>query len=106
MANSPKVGLVLSGCGVFDGSEIHEAVSCLIALDRRGAQTVCLAPNIPQAGVTNHATKQPAPNQTRNVLEESARIARGKIRDIATVRAADLDALVFPGGFGAAKNLS
>ena len=105
MASSPKVGLVLSGCGVFDGSEIHEAVACLIALDRRGAQTTCLAPNIPQAGVTNHATKQPA-SQTRNVLEESARIARGKIRDIATVKAADLDALVFPGGFGAAKNLS
>ena len=105
MANSPKVGLVLSGCGVFDGSEIHEAVSCLIALDRRGSQTVCLAPNIPQAGVTNHATKQ-STSQTRNVLEESARIARGKIRDIATVKAADLDALVFPGGFYAAKNLS
>jgi enhancing lycopene biosynthesis protein 2 len=106
MPQSPKVGLVLSGCGVFDGSEIHESVACLIALDRRGAQTICMAPNIPQAGVTNHAVKQPAANQTRNVLEESARIARGKIRDIATVQASELDALVFPGGFGAAKNLS
>jgi enhancing lycopene biosynthesis protein 2 len=106
MANAPKVGVVLSGCGVFDGSEIHEAVACLIALDRRGAQIVCLAPNIPQAGVINHATKSPEPAQRRNVFEESARIARGKIRDVASVNAGELDALVFPGGFGAAKSLS
>jgi enhancing lycopene biosynthesis protein 2 len=106
MANSPKVGLVLSGCGVFDGSEIHEAVACLIALDRRGAQVVCMAPNIPQSGVINHATRSPEPGQKRNVFEESARIARGKIRDVASVQASELDALVFPGGFGAAKNLS
>jgi enhancing lycopene biosynthesis protein 2 len=102
----PKVAVILSGCGVFDGSEIHEAVACLIALDRRGAQIICAAPNIPQAAVMNHATKQPAGGQSRNVLEESARIARGKIRDVATLQASELDALVFPGGFGAAKNLS
>lgn len=98
-----KVGVMLSGCGVFDGSEIHEAVSILIALDRRGAQIICIAPNIPHE-VTNHLSKQ-TDKSTRNVLEESARIARGKIRDLATVKADDLDALVFPGGFGAAKNL-
>jgi enhancing lycopene biosynthesis protein 2 len=100
-----RVGVVLSGCGVFDGSEIHEAVSILIALDRRAAQAVCLAPNIPQSATVNHLNKKPDPH-TRNVLEESARIARGKVRDLATARAADLDALAFPGGFGAAKNLS
>lgn len=102
---SPRIGVVLSGCGVFDGSEIHEAVSILIALDRRGAQIVCLAPDVPQSQTVNHLTGQPATGETRNVLVESARIARGKIRDLATVRADDLDALVFPGGFGAAKNL-
>ena len=105
-STSPKVAVILSGCGVFDGSEIHEAVACLIALDRRGVQVICAAPNMPQAGVTNHATKEPAAGQTRNVLEESARIARGKIRDVATLQASELDAVVFPGGFGAAKNLS
>jgi enhancing lycopene biosynthesis protein 2 len=99
-----RVGVVLSGCGVFDGSEIHEAVSILIALDRHGAQITCMAPNIPQAGVINHLTKQPDAHG-RRVLEESARIARGNLRDSATINAADLDALIFPGGFGAAKNL-
>src|SRR2546430_2845880 len=102
---SAKVGVVLSGCGVIDGSEIQEAVSILIALDRRGAQMICMAPNTNQTEVTNHLTKKPDPHP-RNILEESARIARRKIRDLATVKAADLDALVFPGGFGAAKNLS
>ncbi|MCS7034661.1 MAG: isoprenoid biosynthesis glyoxalase ElbB [Phycisphaerae bacterium] len=100
-----KVGVVLSGCGVFDGSEIHEAVSILVALDKRGAQIVCMAPNVPQMHTINHLTSKPA-DQNRNVLEESARIARGKIVDLATVTADQLDALVFPGGFGAAKNLS
>jgi enhancing lycopene biosynthesis protein 2 len=101
---STFIGVVLSGCGVFDGSEIHEAVSILIALDRRGAKVICMAPNMPQAGTVNHLSKQPG-GQARNVLEESARIARGDIRDMATVKAEELDALVFPGGFGAAKNL-
>lgn len=99
-----RVGVVLSGCGVFDGSEIHEAVSILVALDKRGAQIIFMAPNI-TADVMNHLTRQPA-GQKRNILEESARIARGSIRDIASVKADDLDALVFPGGFGAVKNLS
>jgi len=98
-----RAGVVLSGCGVFDGSEIHEAVSVLVALDRRGAQIICMAPAI-QAEAVNHLTRKPA--GMRNVLEESARIARGNIRDIAQVKADELDALIFPGGFGAAKNLS
>lgn len=99
-----KVGVVLSGCGVFDGSEIHEAVSVLVALNQRGASVVCVAPSTPLETI-NHLTGKPA-EQQRNVLEESARIARGKIRDIATLQAGEIDALVFPGGFGAAKNLS
>ena len=103
---SVRVGVLLSGCGVNDGSEIHESVSILVALDRRGATTICIAPNIPQTDVINHLTGKPDKHQKRNVLEESARIARGKIKDLATVSADDLDALVFPGGFGAAKNLS
>jgi enhancing lycopene biosynthesis protein 2 len=100
-----RAGVLLSGCGVFDGSEIHEAVSILIALDRKKAEIICIAPNMPQAEVISHRKKAPEP-AARNVLEESARIARGKIRDLAEVRAGDLDALFFPGGFGAAKNLS
>jgi len=102
---SARVGVVLSGCGVQDGTEIHEAVSILVALDRRGATTICMAPSIPQAAVINHLTGKPV-HEHRNVLEESARIARGKIRDLASVSPDDLDALIFPGGFGAARNLS
>ena len=100
-----KVAVILSGCGVFDGSEIHEAVLTLLALDRQGAQYECLAPNKPQMHVVNHLTKQPT-SETRNVLVESARIARGKIRDLAEAKADDFDAVILPGGFGAAKNLS
>ena len=100
-----KVGVVLSGCGVYDGSEIHETVLALLALDRLGATAVCIAPNIEQDHVINHRTGKPA-EEVRNVLDESARIARGKVQDVAKVKAADLDALVLPGGFGAAKNLS
>ncbi len=98
-----KVGVVLSGCGVRDGSEIHEAVLTLLAIDRQGAEAVCMAPDIPFP-VTDHLTMQDT-GEKRNVLVESARIARGNIRNIAEVRASDLDAVVFPGGFGAAKNL-
>ena len=99
-----KVGVVLSGCGVYDGSEIHEAVITLLALDRAGAEAVCMAPNI-EAAVVNHLSGEAAAGETRNVLIESARIARGKIRDIAEVQINEIDALIFPGGFGAAKNL-
>ncbi len=98
-----RIGVVLSGCGVYDGSEIHEAVITLLAIDRQGAEAVCMAPDIELAEV-DHLTGQPT-GATRNVLVESARIARGKIRNIAAVTAADLDAIIFPGGFGAAKNL-
>jgi len=98
-----KIGVVLSGCGVRDGSEIHEAVFTLLAIDRQGAEAVCMAPDadFPE---TNHLSMQET-GATRNALVESARIARGNIRDIKEVKGADLDAIIFPGGFGAAKNL-
>jgi len=101
-----KIGVVLSGCGVYDGAEIHESVITLLAIDRAGAQAVCMAPNVDQMHVVNHVTGEEAAGEKRNVLVESARIARGEIKDISTVKAEDIDALVFPGGFGAAKNLS
>lgn len=99
-----KVGVVLSGCGVYDGSEIHEAVLTLLALDREGFEIVCLAPDAPQAEVVDHRSGRAAP-ENRNILTEAARIARGKIRDLAGAQPDEFDALVFPGGFGAAKNL-
>lgn len=105
MTPQKKIGVVLSGCGVFDGSEIHEAVLTLLALDRANAEIHCMAPNRRQADVVDHRTGKPT-GETRNVLTEAARIARGKIQDIADVRAADLDGIILPGGFGAAKNLS
>ena len=100
-----KVGVILSGCGVYDGAEIHETVVILLALDRHGAEAVMCAPDIPQMHVVNHLTGEVEEGAGRNVLVESARIARGAVRDVATVDAGELDALILPGGFGAAKNL-
>jgi enhancing lycopene biosynthesis protein 2 len=100
-----KIGVLLSGCGVFDGAEIHEAVLTLLALDRAGAEIVCMAPDMYQYHVINHLTQE-VMEEKRNVLVESARIARGEIKDLKDVHASDLDGLIIPGGFGAAKNLS
>lgn len=100
-----KVGVLLSGCGVYDGAEIHESVLTLLFLDRAGAEIVCMAPDMTQLHVINHLTGE-VTDEKRNVLVESARIARGEIRNIDAVTAGDLDALIIPGGFGAAKNLS
>lgn len=100
-----KIGVILSGCGVYDGSEIYETVLTLLAIDRAGAEAVCMAPDIPQMHVINHLTGEPVAGEQRNVLQEAARIARGKIKNLKDVKAADIDALVLPGGFGAAKNL-
>lgn len=100
-----KVGVLLSGCGFNDGSEIHESVLTMLALDRSNAEMVLMAPNIDQMHVVNHYTGQEM-DEFRNVLVESARIARGNIKDMAEVNAADLDAMIIPGGFGVAKNLS
>ncbi len=100
-----KVGVVLSGCGVQDGSEIHEAVLLLLALDRAGAEVVIMAPDIPQSHVVNHRFGEPMGGE-RNVVVESARIARGNIKIMKYVTAHEIDALAFPGGFGAVKNLT
>jgi enhancing lycopene biosynthesis protein 2 len=99
-----KIGVLLAGCGVKDGSEIHEATLTLYFLDKSGAEIVCMAPDKDQLDVVNHV-KGSASAEKRNVLVEAARIARGNIVDVRTVKAADLDAVVIPGGFGAAKNL-
>ncbi|KJZ48604.1 isoprenoid biosynthesis glyoxalase ElbB [Pseudomonas fluorescens] len=102
---SKKIAVILSGCGVYDGAEIHESVITLLRLDQRGAQVQCFAPNIAQLHVINHLTGDEMP-ESRNVLVESARIARGNIKDIREADVEDFDALIVPGGFGAAKNLS
>jgi enhancing lycopene biosynthesis protein 2 len=102
---SKKIGVILSGAGYLDGSEIYEAVTLLLALDRAGAEAVCMAPDIPLHHVVNHLTGKPT-QETRTVLLEAARIVRGKIADIRTIQTAYLDAVILPGGFGAAKNLS
>ncbi|NVM01030.1 MAG: isoprenoid biosynthesis glyoxalase ElbB [Candidatus Helarchaeota archaeon] len=101
----PKVGVILSGSGVFDGSEIHEAVITLLTIEREGAEYVCMAPNINQMHTVNHITGDESKGEQRNVLVESARIARGNIKDVKDVSADEIDALIIPGGFGAAKNL-
>jgi enhancing lycopene biosynthesis protein 2 len=103
---SKKVAVVLSGCGVYDGAEINEAVLTLLCLEQQGASYECFAPNIEQMHVINHLTGEPVEGETRNVLVEAARIARGNIRDITQATVAEFDALLVPGGFGAAKNLS
>ena len=99
-----KVAVALSGCGYLDGAEIHESVLTLLALDRAGIPYQCIAPNIPQMHVVNHLTGEPVRGESRQVLVEAARIARGDIKDLATVKVADFDGALFPGGFGAAKN--
>ena len=97
--------IVLSGCGVFDGAEIHEATLSMLAISRQGGAYQAFAPNIQQHHVINHLTGDKM-DESRNVLVESARIARGKIMELKEFKAEEFDGLLFPGGFGAAKNLS
>jgi enhancing lycopene biosynthesis protein 2 len=97
------VGVVLAGCGFLDGAEIYESVLTLLALDRAGVTVQCLAPDVPQMHVINHRTGEPT-GEARNVLTEAARLARGQIQPLDNAWVAKLDAVVFPGGFGAAKN--
>jgi enhancing lycopene biosynthesis protein 2 len=98
-----KVGVVLSGCGVFDGSEIHEVLITLLALHRAGAEVVALAPDI-ELDVVDHYSGN-ATGDKRNVLTESARLMRGKVKPLEELAVSDIDAIILPGGFGAAKNL-
>lgn len=102
---SKKIGVLLAGCGVYDGSEIHEAVLTMLFLDQANAQIICMAPNMDQYHVIDHLSGTET-SEKRNVLVESARIARGEIKDLKDVQASDMDAIIIPGGFGAAKNLS
>ncbi|MFT4613681.1 MAG: enhancing lycopene biosynthesis protein 2 [Bacteroidia bacterium] len=101
-----KVAVVLAGCGVYDGAEINEAVLSLLSLEQQGATYQCFAPDKDQMHVINHLTGEPSEGETRNVMVEAARIARGNILPLDQASAADYDALLVPGGFGAAKNLS
>jgi enhancing lycopene biosynthesis protein 2 len=105
MVSGKRVGVLLSGCGFLDGAEIQEATCTLLSLDRRGATLVAMAPDKPQHHVIDHLAQKPQAGAARNVLQESARIVRGQITPLAKVKADDLDALILPGGFGAAKNL-
>jgi enhancing lycopene biosynthesis protein 2 len=105
MAKQKRVGVILSGCGFLDGAEIQEATLTLLFLDREGAKVTAMAPDVDQMHVVQHTKGEPSKGERRNVLEEASRITRGQIADIAKVNAADLDALVLPGGYGAAKNL-
>ncbi len=102
---SKTIGVVLSGCGVYDGAEIHEAVLTLLFLTRAGVNIKMYAPDKPQMHVINHLNGEEM-KESRNVLVESARIARGKVEALSAANVAELDAVIFPGGFGAAKNLS
>jgi len=101
-----KIAVVLSGCGVYDGAEIHESTLVLLALDEANIEYQCLAPDVEQLHVVNHITGELMENQSRNVLVEAARISRGNVLDVAQAKASDFSGVIVPGGFGAAKNLS
>ena len=100
-----KIGVLLSGCGVYDGSEIQEAVLAFLAIKEAGHDYICISVNQDQHHAINHINGEEMP-ETRNMLVESARIARGDIQEVNHVSPADIDAVVIPGGFGAAKNFS
>ncbi|HJW09629.1 MAG TPA: isoprenoid biosynthesis glyoxalase ElbB [Holophagaceae bacterium] len=104
MSRAPRVAVLLAGCGHLDGAEIREAVLTLLALDQHGAEVQCLALDGPQHHVVDHRTGQVAEGETRNILSEAARIARGKVIPLAGASASDYDALLMPGGYGVAKN--
>lgn len=100
-----RVAVILSGCGYLDGSEAQETILSLLALDQAGARVQCFAPDTDQRHVVDHQTSQPVEGARRNCRTEAARLTRGNVADVAQARAADFDALVMPGGYGAAKNL-
>ncbi len=100
-----KIGVVLSGCGHQDGSEIHEAVFTLLALDKLDVDVIIMAPDMDQFHVVNHLNGEEEISESRNILVESARIARGEVVDVASISGQQLDALIFPGGTGMAKNI-
>jgi enhancing lycopene biosynthesis protein 2 len=99
-----RIGVLLAGCGVLDGAEVHEATLTLYFLDREGAEGVCVAPDVDQLHAVNHQMSKEM-KEKRNVLVESARISRGNMKNLASFSAEEIDGLILPGGFGAAKNL-
>jgi enhancing lycopene biosynthesis protein 2 len=101
-----KIGVLLSGCGVYDGVEIQEAVLTLLAIEQRGWEAVCIGIDQPQYHVINHLNGEVMADEKRNMMIEAARISRGKIQNISQVFPVDIDALVIPGGFGSAKNFT
>ena len=101
-----KIGVLLSGCGYIDGSEIHESTLTLLALDQQDAIAVPISINNNQFHTVNHHTQNEQPHQIRNMLEESARIARSPVKNCRHITSDDIDGLIIPGGFGIAKNLS
>ncbi|MFQ3576193.1 MAG: isoprenoid biosynthesis glyoxalase ElbB, partial [Cytophagales bacterium] len=105
MNTKPKIAVILSGCGVYDGSEIHESVLSLLEIESQGGEYQCFAPDIVQHHVINHLSGEEMTEQ-RNVLTEAARIARGNIKSLKELNVADFDALFLPGGFGVAKNFT
>jgi enhancing lycopene biosynthesis protein 2 len=100
-----KVAVILAGCGVFDGSEIYEGTLTLLYLDQNDAQVTCFAPQKKQYHVIDHTKGEPVEGESRDVYTEAARLARGNIKPLSELKVDDFDAVVFPGGFGAAKNL-
>lgn len=100
-----RIAVILSGCGFLDGAEIQESVLSLYFLDEKGCKVTCFAPDKDQFHVVDHVTGQPT-LESRNVMTEAARICRGEIRPLADLKMQDFDAIVMPGGYGAAKNLS
>lgn len=105
MSKRKQVAVILSGCGVFDGSEVHESVLTLLALDEADARWTVVAPDVPQMHVVNHHSGEPTGGETRHVHVEAARIARGPVTPLDSLTVTDFDAIILPGGFGAAKNL-
>ena len=100
-----NIGVIMAGCGYLDGAEIRESCTLLLSIDKQGASPAIFAPNIDQYHVVNHLTGEET-GELRNVLLESARIARGEINDLSEIDMNELDGLIIPGGFGVAKNLS
>lgn len=100
-----KIAIILSGCGVYDGSEIYESTLTFLAIEHCHSTYQCFAPDIEQTEVVNHLTGDVMAGEKRNVLVESARLCRGNIKPLSELNADEFDGLIFPGGFGAAKNL-
>jgi enhancing lycopene biosynthesis protein 2 len=100
-----NIGVLLSGCGVYDGAEIQESILTLLAIEEIGATYTCISIDADQYHVVNHLTGEEMPEK-RNMMVEAARIARGAVKEIKSIQPADIDALVIPGGFGSAKNFT